>query len=102
MVKQDTEQLHLKVSAVSERIRKTSEDVSYIRGKLDTVLPGLATKTDIELAVSNHSNDCKNRKTSKLPTKHGSNAQLSKTIGAVTAALVGLSGAVWALIEAIK
>ena len=69
---------------IYEKINDTREDVAYIRGTLDTLIPTLTTAKDVDKMLSNHKKNC--------------NPGVNKK---VVAALITLATAVSATITAV-
>lgn len=71
---------------IHEKINQTRLDVSYIKGKLDTLIPTLATKADVEQELSEHKEKC----SKSNPKRFGWPNAVTLIV-----ALVGFGGFMW-------
>jgi hypothetical protein len=66
-----------------QEVIELKEDIGYIKGKLDAVLPNLATKSDVLSAIDSHAAVC----------GKGNTKSMTLLVGAIVT-LVGLVGAI--------
>lgn len=65
-------------TSVGEKVDRVTNEVAYIRGQLDKILPNLATKQDLQTALLKHQIDC-------TPKQRGKVARVALPAGLITA-----------------
>ncbi len=78
-----------------EKINTVDKNVVKIQTTLDLSLPKLATDESVELAIANHSADCKGTKRSLTPARSSS----AKKIAALITATAALTSAVLLVLQ---
>lgn len=98
------------LKSIKEDINKLEDkvndlEIKFVRlsGQLDIILPSIITQDKVESLFAKHAEDCTKKmpiRPSALPVVKKNDS--TKLIAKITAAIVGLTGAIWGLIQAMK
>jgi hypothetical protein len=83
---------------IHEKINATREDVCYIKGKLDTLIPTLATDADVEKEIAKHKTECHGKKSVPPPAAIDKKL-MAAIIGSLTLSIGSLAGVIKFLIS---
>jgi len=78
---------------IHDKVILISEDLSYLKGSLDTKLPTLATREDMAVAIKQHADEC------VLSQAGNPFAPVAKQTAKIVAAIGALTGAIYGLIQ---
>lgn len=85
---------------IHEKINATKEDVSYIKGKFDTLIPMLAMQSDVDQKIFEHQDKCHDKK-SITPAPAISKRLLAAIIGSFGTSTAALAAVIYFLIKLI-
>jgi hypothetical protein len=88
--------------ATTQKLHKLDKDFEAQRTLLNTVLPRLATQDHVRIMFGDHFEECREKRKKSSDRLSKPSKTSNKNIAKIGAAIAGLSGAAWAIVEILS